>query len=280
MVAVVTSAAQVAPAPTAHANKRLSGSPPPASGLTQGADAAAANASTTSAPAPAPAPTAHTSRNEKPPSNVSAGHMSSVEQDRLQLPDTSHFMEQDSDSDVCVAKMLSLSANSKLTPMNDQEIRDIIQRRSESDSTSSSQPFESLNLILGLIPSLTKSSQSSVKLPVSSILFIGDTGAGKSTTVNFLAGQKMKMVDKHDGQERYDVDSPAGQIARIGHDGSESETLFAKEIIPKDARSMKFVDCPGFGDSRGFEFDCAHAGECYQLLMFGPFSCIALTASF
>jgi hypothetical protein len=162
---------------------------------------------------------------------------------------------------------LSLSAMSSLRPMNQQGIRDIIQRRLD-EGRNSSQPSESVNLMLGMIPSLMKSGLPSVKSLVHPVLFIGDTGSGKSTTVNFLSGQRMEKVDRQDGSDHYDVANPAGEsIARIGHSDSNSETLFAEEIIPKGMKDLKFVDCPGFGDSRGFEFDCAHAGErCHMFI--------------
>jgi predicted GTPase len=94
------------------------------------------------------------------------------------------------------------------------------------------------------------------------VLFIGFTGAGKSTTVNCLAGASMVQVNRRDGTIRYDV-APGGRLdlAAIGHIEIHSETLFAKDVFPTDEPSMRFVDCPGFGDSRGFEFDCAHAGD-------------------
>jgi hypothetical protein len=136
----------------------------------------------------------------------------------------------------------------------------------ESDKGSnSSQPSESVNLMLGMIPSLKKSGLPSVKSPVHPVLFIGSTGSGKSTTVNFLSGQTMVKVDLGD-RDAYDVANPAEKnIARISHSVFLQETLLPEDIIPKGLSSVKFVDCPDFSLYRCFEFDCAHAGERYQI---------------
>ncbi len=156
---------------------------------------------------------------------------------------------------------LPLSATLTLRPLNLQEIRNVIEIR-EADGNHSA-PSDSLNLMLGLIPSVMNHDGPVKKASTNPVLFIGFTGSGKSTTVNFLAGASMVQVDKKDGQVRYDV-APGGRLdlAGIGHDRGCSETLFAKEIFPIDAPGVKFIDCPGFDDSRGFEFDCAHAGKC------------------
>jgi hypothetical protein len=155
---------------------------------------------------------------------------------------------------------------SSLSPVAKQGIRDVVERFYD-EGANSSQPSESVNLMLGMIPSLMKSDLPSVKSPVHPVLFIGDTGSGKSTTVNYLSGQRMVKVDLREGQDHYDVANPAGEnIARIGHSPIFRETLFPEEIIPKGLSSVTFVDCPDFFiPSPCFEFDCAHAGERYQI---------------
>ena len=148
-----------------------------------------------------------------------------------------------------------------LKPLQSQEIRQLIIRRESRDKEQGRNPpcshAESLNLMLGLIPSCISHGFSGKSEQAEPVLFIGNTGSGKSTTVNFLAGAKMMRDD----QDHYELKFKQDGFAKIGHSSSTSQTLRA-EMIKPDGSSMIFVDCPGFQDSRGFEFDVAHAGEC------------------
>jgi predicted GTPase len=55
------------------------------------------------------------------------------------------------------------------------------------------------------------------------VLIIGNTGAGKSTLVNYLLGYKMIETDR-DGTDVYITEGSGGAV--IGHSNSISETLF------------------------------------------------------
>jgi len=81
------------------------------------------------------------------------------------------------------------------------------------------------------------------------VLVIGNTGAGKSTFVNYMIGKKMKETRKRSsltkGVECEDDSAPA---ALIGH-GSDSATDFPK--LYSDDLNLTYCDCPGFLDSRG-----------------------------
>src|SRR3990167_9351969 len=81
------------------------------------------------------------------------------------------------------------------------------------------------------------------------IAFVGLTGAGKSTSLNFLLGDEMEKVTGG-LSTRYQVKKPnACKSAQIGHDGSE--TLFpAAYEVEGDSKTV-LLDTAGLGDTRG-----------------------------
>ncbi|WP_194847473.1 NACHT domain-containing protein [Candidatus Neptunochlamydia vexilliferae] len=96
-------------------------------------------------------------------------------------------------------------------------------------------------------------------------LFIGNTGAGKSTTINYLCGctLELKPYDELgiDGLGDAVVVKPQNQggtkdeIMPIGH------TKISKTFMPKIETQDKktYMDCPGFLDNRGAEINIANA---------------------
>ena len=99
------------------------------------------------------------------------------------------------------------------------------------------------------------------------LIFIGNTGAGKSTTANYLAGCTMELKDPQElGIEGLDEvitvkpESEGGklrEIMPIGHT-KESKT-FMPQIEQNSAQSLTYCDCPGFLDNRGAEINIANA---------------------
>ena len=93
-------------------------------------------------------------------------------------------------------------------------------------------------------------------------LFIGPTGAGKSTTIHFLAGSTMSEVTEADGL-RHIVPSnflyPELQTFRTSA-GSISETsaINAVRITVSNRVTVVLCDSPGFKDTRGAEVDIAN----------------------
>lgn len=83
------------------------------------------------------------------------------------------------------------------------------------------------------------------------ILILGNTGAGKSTFVNYLVGKKMREERVPNSLNKgFVCDDP---VMEIGH-GFESKTTFPESC--SDASSnLTFCDCPGFMDNRGVVFD-------------------------
>ena len=87
-------------------------------------------------------------------------------------------------------------------------------------------------------------------------LVIGNTGAGKSTTINYLLGHRMKTCSSEDSDSVFapapevvvdDIDKEKGP--EIGHSIS-SCTDFCKTYFNWE---FVYVDTPGFSDSRGLE---------------------------
>lgn len=96
------------------------------------------------------------------------------------------------------------------------------------------------------------------------LVILGNTGAGKSTFVNWLHGCKLQQVKKnkvpgYKGTGKVVVVAPAGtepsEMMAIGH--SKASMTF----IPGIQRDSNFVyvDCPGFLDNRGSSVNVADA---------------------
>lgn len=98
------------------------------------------------------------------------------------------------------------------------------------------------------------------------VVFIGNTGAGKSTFVNYLCGCQMKrtnfkslgltglgkvvvVVPRRDG-------GALDEIMPIGH--TKTSMTFMPQI-ESDGEGMTHCDCPGFLDNRGPEINIANA---------------------
>ena len=82
------------------------------------------------------------------------------------------------------------------------------------------------------------------------VLVIGNTGAGKSTTINYLIGREMKR-EKIFGKIVVVPKIEDSSIAGIGHT-SESHTLHPTVYKSADGK-ITYIDCPGFMDNRGYE---------------------------
>lgn len=91
----------------------------------------------------------------------------------------------------------------------------------------------------------------------SGVLFLGVTGEGKSTLINYLCG-----IDYHLAKTRVKkVESLNPEIVRTGSLPT-SETIFP-EVVPVLGESYVFVDLPGFEDTRSLaERICAAASTC------------------
>ena len=124
---------------------------------------------------------------------------------------------------------------------------------------------ESIHLISECIQQGEAQSQKALNEEV--IIFIGNTGAGKSTTVNYLSGCTLELKPYKElgvsGIGKAVVVKPAEQggkkneIMPIGH-GTTSKTFMPQVERDEDTQNT-YVDCPGFLDNRGFEINIANA---------------------
>ena len=93
------------------------------------------------------------------------------------------------------------------------------------------------------------------------VAFLGNTGAGKSTLVNLLAGKKLKVSE--DGEDYVLEDCQDNSAMVIGLGGG-SETLYPKSI---DVDGLRFFDLPGFNDTDGSERNLVNAAFIRQILL-------------
>ena len=94
------------------------------------------------------------------------------------------------------------------------------------------------------------------------VIFIGNTGAGKTTMINYLYGRKMKRLNRNEAKKLninalQTVVIAEDPIMKIGH-SLQSET-FMPEIIKDCNANFYYMDCPGFLDNRGSEINIANA---------------------
>ena len=110
------------------------------------------------------------------------------------------------------------------------------------------------------------------------LIVLGPTGAGKSTTINWLYG--CKMINEY-GMPFVDPQSEKMEVAPIGKDSIKSLTVIPGFVRLEDtsAKSLVLCDAPGFLESRGPEISIGNAvnivnvvrqcSQCRMLLLLG-----------
>jgi len=96
------------------------------------------------------------------------------------------------------------------------------------------------------------------------VVVVGNTGAGKSTFVNYILKCILEKVClRSDGEEKevYMVSekSPVKEVMSIGH--SKTSHSFVPELAEAHDMDSILVDCPGFLDNRGAEISIANAAN-------------------
>jgi energy-coupling factor transporter ATP-binding protein EcfA2 len=88
------------------------------------------------------------------------------------------------------------------------------------------------------------------------VLMLGNTGAGKSTFVNYMAGRRLVAVSKNMRQV-IDCEDP---VVKIGHGVATSETAEPDFYVGEgDTEGLVLCDCPGFMDTRGAQIEVKNA---------------------
>jgi energy-coupling factor transporter ATP-binding protein EcfA2 len=97
------------------------------------------------------------------------------------------------------------------------------------------------------------------------LMVLGNTGTGKSTTLNYLMGCEMKLAKLSElglkGVKKVVVVNPASirpEVMSIGH-GRRSHTFMPQIVPDPDNNNQAYCDCPGFTDNRGAEINIANA---------------------
>ncbi|MEW9824903.1 MAG: hypothetical protein AB2992_07200 (plasmid) [Candidatus Symbiodolus clandestinus] len=84
-------------------------------------------------------------------------------------------------------------------------------------------------------------------------LVLGNTGAGKSTFIQWMAGDNNKLISKEVGEGTGEFIIEDGN--RIGS-SINSKTLFP-ELVVDSKTNAAYYDCPGFSDTRSTSYDIA-----------------------
>ena len=101
------------------------------------------------------------------------------------------------------------------------------------------------------------------------IVILGETGTGKSTSINYWMGcdmvprtpeelEAMGIQGELEDVVVVDPESAHSEVASIGH-GMISHTLMPQIIQDPHKNTRVYVDCPGFSDNRGVEINIANA---------------------
>ncbi|CAL1288930.1 unnamed protein product [Larinioides sclopetarius] len=97
------------------------------------------------------------------------------------------------------------------------------------------------------------------------ILVLGNTGSGKSTFTQWVAGDNTKLISKEteEGTGEYIIEDHN----RIGNTTLKSKTIFPELVV--DAKTnAAYYDCPGFSDTQGTSHDIASTYFIKEVLEF------------
>jgi len=90
------------------------------------------------------------------------------------------------------------------------------------------------------------------------VAFLGNTGAGKSTLVNILAGIRVKASGPD-----YVLADPTDRRAMAIGEGGDSKTVYPQYV---DVEGTRYFDLPGFNDTDGSDQNLVNAAFIHQIL--------------
>ena len=85
------------------------------------------------------------------------------------------------------------------------------------------------------------------------VLVCGDTGAGKSTTINYLLGRELLAKARENSYQL--VIECKNPVSEIGHQNTSTTSVPKKYKLDK----LSYWDCPGFEDTAGESIDIINA---------------------
>lgn len=88
------------------------------------------------------------------------------------------------------------------------------------------------------------------------VLFVGNTGSGKSSTIAWFMKARIEKCKNAAGEEVVKIENEIDKYPEIGQSLVNSKTLYTQGYsVPDVDPSISFVDCPGFNDTRGSTYD-------------------------
>ena len=99
------------------------------------------------------------------------------------------------------------------------------------------------------------------QLVAKDVIFLGNTGSGKSTVVNYLAGKQLEAIEDED-DEIVIIAPDAVEGMEIGQDMSSCTKIPTRWVSDEN---IAYWDCPGFGDTEGPVQDITNAYYIHKL---------------
>ena len=121
----------------------------------------------------------------------------------------------------------------------------------------STKPESSSLFVEGLLKQLEAKDDSlndilaSLKTSDSIAFVLGDTGAGKSSLINYLSGNPLKVIKKPFKNNSFLIESAGQGNLKIGHKFSQTKI----PSVVKTKEGIMIVDTAGANDTQGFKAD-------------------------
>lgn len=145
---------------------------------------------------------------------------------------------------------------------NDPDVEILIQSKLLDPSKELS-PEESIQVMIGCLEQAQRKNSKIIEECNKALVVMGNTGAGKSTFINYTHGCRMKKM-KVEGVVGKVITTDTtpflrkSEVAEIGHGNVSSTYAPGISKLMHDGKAMAIVDTPGFEDSRGAEINVSN----------------------